>query len=505
MWWFKKKAIPMPHGDVGQQVAFALKSLTLPQSLPNWKMFASTNSKWNIETAINEGYNASAIVYACIEKRASLIASVPWVVKEKKGDAWEDIPNHPLQLLINNPNLDQSWYELIYAASQNLDLAGSAFISEVRAGTKNLPQELWCLPSKYMCIKPGNVRLVDHYESKHTGVKSIVQRDDMIHLKKPNPNDPIWGMPVLMAAGRATDIDRESGIWQKVSLENRGATDVNIKLPESVTAEQAEMVKKSYQEQQAGPKNARKAFISNAEIQQLGQTAVELDFVTSRRAIWTEICAVFGMSLANLGMTEAVNLANAEAMNKALWENTIIPQLELMQRQFNHQLAREYGHNIKMVPDLSNVKALQEGLSNKVAVAKELYQMGVPFSDINAKLELGFDDREEYKVSYISSSIIPASYDSINMGDENDSIDDASDAYGEGVLSLQADEKPQDSALNGSQISSLSAITQSVTDGLASPDAAIALIMIAFPTISRESAAELINSAAAFTPKVEDV
>lgn len=411
MWPFKSKAIPSPYTDVSKQVEFALKSLSLPQALPNWRMYSHTNKDWSVETAISEGYNASAIVYACIEKRASLIASVPWVVKQKRGDVWEDVPNHPLSMLINNPNIDQSWYELIYAASQNLDLAGSAFISEIRAGTKNLPQELWCLPSKYIKIKPGRIRLVDCYETTHTGSKAVIERDDMIHLRKPNPNSAYWGMPVLMAAGRATDIDRESGVWQKVSLENRGATDIHIKMPENSTKEQNQAAKNAYKAQQAGPKNARKAFISNAEVQQLGQTAVELDFVTSRRAIWTEICAVFGMSLANLGMTEAVNLANAEAMNKSLWENTIIPQLELMQRQFNHQLASDYGPDIKIVPDLSNVKALQEGITEKLAAARELYQMGVPFADLNEKFELGLDDREEYKVSYISSSMIPANFD----------------------------------------------------------------------------------------------
>jgi len=409
MWPFKKKLIENPSPSLPAQVEMVVKSLSLPESQPNWSLYAHHNKDWDVQKAIWEGYDASSIVYACVEKRAQLIASVPWKAQTLKGGEWEDAPQHPLQLLINKPNLDQSWYELIYSASQNIDLAGSAFMSEIRAGIKDLPQELWVLPSQYIKIKPGKKRLIDYFE--HTQCNEKIQADDMIHLKKPNPNSSVWGMPILMAAAKPTDIDRESGIWQKVSLENRGASDINIKLPDTATKEQADSVREQYNKQQAGPKNARKALMTSADVQMLNQTAVELDFVSSRRAVWTEICAAFGMSLANLGMTEDVNLANADAMNKALWENTIIPQLDLLQPQFNRQLAADYGDDVRMVYDITNVKALQTKITEKLEAAGKLHALGVPMADINKKLELGLEDRPEYAVGYIASGLVPSSFD----------------------------------------------------------------------------------------------
>lgn len=409
MWPFKKKLIENPNSNVIDQGFMTLKSLSLPESQPNWALYAHHNKDWDIQKAIWEGYDASTIVYSCVEKRAQLIASVPWKAQVLKGDEWEDAPQHPLQLLINKPNIDQSWYELIYSASQNIDLAGGAFMSEIRAGIQDQPQELWVLPSQYIKIKPGSKRLVDYYE--HTQRNEKILADDMVHLKKPNPNSSVWGMPILMAAAKPTDIDREAGIWQKVSLENRGASDVVIKLPDNATQEQADMARKAYEKQQTGSKNARKAFISTAEVKSVNQTAVELDFVASRRAVWTEICAAFGMSLANLGMTEDVNLANADAMNKALWENTIIPQLDLLQPQFNRQLASDYGDGVRMVYDITNVKALQTKVTEKLESAAKLHALGVPFADINKKLELGLEDRPGYAIGYIASGLVPSSFD----------------------------------------------------------------------------------------------
>lgn len=407
MWPFTKK-IAVPSPLVKDQLAMAIKSLSTPQATARWTLFAQGQKDWSTQTAIDEGFNASAIVYACTEKRAKLLASIPWRAATKGADGELTFqPNSSLQKLIDRPNPDESWYELIYKSSQMLDLSGHAFISEIKAGVKNEPQELWVLPSQGMKIKPSTTRLIDWFE--YTGQR--IEREDMVMLKMPNPNSPWFGMPVLMAAGKAADIDRESGIWQKVSLENRGASDINIKVPDSSTPEQVESVKKQYKAQQAGAKNARKAMVTNADIQMLGQNAIELDFINSRRAIWTEICAVFGMSLANLGMTEDVNLANADAMNKALWENTIIPQLELINRQLNHQLASEYGSEWVMVPDLTNIKALQVNQAQKLENGQKLYAMGVPFNVINEKLELGIEDIEGGDIGYISSGMIPANFD----------------------------------------------------------------------------------------------
>ena len=421
MWPFKSKTIAAPSYPIQDQLAVAIKSITGPQASAKWKLHSRGEQDWDTTTAIKEGFNASAIVYASVEKRAKLLASIPWRAATKNADGEVEYqPNSPLQKLIDRPNPDYSWYELIYMASQNLDLSGQAFISEIKAGVKNQPQELWVLPSKGMKIKPSTTRLVEFYEYERQRIES----DDMIMIKMPNPNSPWFGMPVLMAAGKATDIDRESGEWQKVSLENRGASDINIKLPDTATQEQADSVKKQYKDQQAGAKNARKALVSNADIQVLGQNAIELDFVNSRRAIWTEICAVFGLSLSNLGMTEDVNLANADAMNKALWQNTIIPQLELISRQLNHQLASEYGPEWCMVPDLTNIEALQENRADKLAAATSLYSMGVPFNVISEKLELGIDEIEGGDIGYISSGMIPANFDFDNpdIGDDGEVV-----------------------------------------------------------------------------------
>lgn len=419
MWPFnRRKAIIPPGGDVLEQLtALSLKSLTLPEALPNWRLYSRQQQEWLVDTAIREGYNASAIVYAAIEKRAKLIASVPWSIYQEKDGDWEEVTDTPLQKLLDYPNPDQSFHELMYEASQSLDLAGNAFISEIKAGTDNFPVELWLLPAQHIRIYPAaQFRLVDYY--KYANSRSAngrrIEADDMIQLKMPNPGDPYYGMPPLKAAGRAADIDREAGIFQKVGLQNRGLSDLMVKIPENSGEDIAEQIREKLRQRQQGPANARAPIVTTGDVKQLNLSPAEMDFVNSRKSVWTEIAAAFGTPLSTLGFTEDVNLANAKEMERSLWSNTIVPQLDLIKLQLNHQLVSEFNRpgrpRIEMRYDLSNVEALQDSLDKKLTNANVLWGMGVPFNTINQRLELGFDEIEGGDVSYIGAGVLPAGF-----------------------------------------------------------------------------------------------
>jgi len=395
MWPFSQK-ITNNAPSANTEVKFALKSITLPEAQPSWNLFPQKQREWSTAVAIDEGYNASAIVYAAVEKRAKLIASVPWyaATKDVNGKIERLPATHALNQLIYSPNLDQSWYEVMYSASQMLDLSGSAFMPEVKGGAKAYPIGISVLNSEYIKIKPGKEQLVDLYQYVNGNVTRNISPDDMVQIKLPNPKNPYFGMPVLMAAGRATDIDREAGDWQKSSLQNRNISDIHIEVPEGTQPDQIEQIQSKLRERNQSPDNARAPLISSGKVNQLSRTAVEMDFTNSRRSVWTEIAACFGVPLAAMGFTENVNLANADAMMKQLWQDTIVPQLELFKRQLDHQLAKEFGDNVCIEYDLSNVTALQESLDSKLANAEKMDRLGFSLAQINQRLELGFNDSE---------------------------------------------------------------------------------------------------------------
>ena len=431
MWPFKTKAISKAVNYV-----IDLKSLSLPETNPSWRLFAQSQSNWDISNAIVEGVNASAVAYACMKKRASLVSSVPLVVEVKRGDEWEAAPDSELQRLLDAPNPAQGLREFISNCVLQLDLSGNAFISEIKAGMDGLPVELWVLPSINMRITAGRASLIDSYEFINGATRETISSDDMVQLMFPNPESQIFGRPTLKDCAVNVDIDREASEFQKVSFKNRGLTDISVELPEGATQQQSDAVRDALAKRQTGSANARKPIVTTGKVNVLGDNAKEMDFVESRKSNMIEICAAFGMSLANLGMTENVNLANGKEMQKALWVNTIIPLLDLILDQMNRQLTPEFGEEYRIVKDLSNVAALQQDLNEKLEAAERLHRMGVPFNTINQKLELGVGDIEGGDIGYIPTGMLPVGFEP-DMTDDEDIDNDTAKSLAYGVKKCQ--------------------------------------------------------------------
>lgn len=389
MWPFAPKTLRSTAYSVPSQLE--IRSYSLPEMIPHWQLFAMPDDEWDVDSAIRHGYQASAIVYAAVEKRARLIASVPWHAQRLVDGVWTHEPLSPLQMLIDNPNPDTSWAEMMHGISQSLDLSGNAYVSEVKPAGRRGPAAIWLLPSQYVYIKPGREKLIDYYEYTE-GTKHRIPSADMIHLKLPNPSSRYFGMPVLMGAARPVDVDRETAEWQKSSLQNRGVVDLHIQVPDTLTAEQRQEIRDKMRERTSGPDNARAPIVSSGSVTNIGMTAVEMDFVASRRAVWTEIAAAFGISLSVLGFTEDVNLANGETMMRQIWTDTILPQLDIIKRQLTQQLAREYGREWRLEPDLTNVAALRESMADRLKQAETMQRLGYTRNEINERLELGMPD-----------------------------------------------------------------------------------------------------------------
>jgi HK97 family phage portal protein len=388
-----------------------VKSVTLPELLMTMSRTAPQFQKWDTEVAIEQGLKASAIFYACVNRRAQSVGQIPWVAKRKQRDGtMVDAPESPLQKLIDKPNPDFSWSEMTELLSQHIDLAGNSYWSVIRAGNSNTPMELWPVLPQGVKIQPGKTRLIELYRYQYGGVSRDIQSDDMVHVKTVNPNDFLFGMPTIQAAGRAVDVDREASQWQLNSMHNRGISDYAIVIDPETTAEQMSRLRELHKEKQASSNNARAPFFTTRDIKTLNQSAVELDFVDSRSKVWEEICSAMGVPPVMVGIMENATLANIETARKIFWADTITPLLRMVRSQLNSQLAAQFGPEWYIDYDLSGVEALREDYSKKLDEAKKLFDMGVPFNTISELLKLGIDSIEGGDIGYLQAGLLPAGF-----------------------------------------------------------------------------------------------
>lgn len=372
------------------------------QTKPKW-------TDWSGEKATQYGYKVAVYVYACIRKRATAAASVPWYVykRDSAGD-WQEIKNHPLEQLIESPNPFMSRSDLIERIVINLDLAGNSLFKKVNYN--NIPVELWPVGPDNIKPVPDDNDFIKNYEMKVGNKKYTFETDEILHAMNIDPSNVFWGLGPLQVAAKTVDTDVEAVTWNKIALQNRAVTDGVFSFDQPLTGEQWTEARAQVRQQHQGSGNARAPWVlgSGARWNNMALSPAEMDFIQGRKMTREEICSVFDVPPPMVGLLDKANYATMREVRRVFWLDTIIPLLEGIKNVFNRGLTPYFGDGLYLDYDLSNVEALQENFNEKITSAKDLWTMGLPFNMINQRLELGFEDIQGGDIGYLPASILPA-------------------------------------------------------------------------------------------------
>jgi HK97 family phage portal protein len=298
--------------------------------------------------------------------------------------------------------------ELLYRICAALYLGGNAIISKVRGlGTV---AELWTLGPNGIQPIPNREEFISGYLYTLGGKKQTLPAEDIIHLQFPDPATPYWGTSPLMAAARAVDTEQSAMTFQQVGLQNRAVTDGVLSYKMDLTKKQYEKYREQINEQMMGPSNARKMIITghDADYKQLSLSPAEMDFIESRKFGREEICAAHQVPPPVVGIYENATLANIETARKIFWIDTVIPLLGQIRDALNVSLTPEFGEDIRINYDVLKVEALWPVFKERIEAARKLWEMGVPFNELNRRFELDFNDIHSGDMGFIPSTMVPA-------------------------------------------------------------------------------------------------
>jgi HK97 family phage portal protein len=364
---------------------------------------------WSTQQAIEEGYKQSSWVYTCIYKTALTLSSVPWVVHRLTDDGeLEPAPESGLATLLRKPNPWFSWQSMVFIQTQYLLLGGNSIVTKVKVD--GVTGELWPFSPARVRPVPSKTEFIGHYEFRdEAGSIKDVPADTVVHLMLPDPDELHWGMSPLKAAAKAVDADREAGEWQINSLSNMMFPPGAFIYPGNVTKAQVTRAKEVIADQFAGADNARVPLMVGLgpKYEPMAMTPAELDFVSSREMNAEEICAVFQIPPPVVGLLRKATYSNIETANRMWWEQTLVPSAMAMVAAYNLQLTPEFGEDLIIMPETSNLPALLSRFAEKVSTAKDLFSMGVPFNTINQRMKLGFPSIQGGDVGYLPANLFP--------------------------------------------------------------------------------------------------
>ena len=353
-------------------------------------------------------------MYRCVREVAEAVSSVPWQVKELDSEGNERIiPNHPLTQLMKQPNPTMTGSDLIEAWAVFLLLSGNSFFELVLAGEDNTGDllEIYPLRPDYMQIVPDPDIFVSAYIFNINGTKIFFRPDEIIHWKFIDPLDEHKGMSPLQAGARIIDTENEAISWNKLILENSATPSGTLIVPnDTMLTPSQRLAMKEQLENKFSRANAHRPMLLEGGMtwQQMSLTQRDMEFGASRQMSAREICALFGVPPWLVGAVEP-KFENYEIARLSFWEDTVINLLEKLKAGLNQRIAPLFGENIFLDYDLSNVPAMRQVMEKKIAMAKDLTEMGWPLNAVNKMLALGFDTVPWGEEPLVNATLVPIS------------------------------------------------------------------------------------------------
>lgn len=290
-----------------------------------------------------EKYRKSLYVFACVNKIATKVASIPlelYRVQNSKGDM-KEIEVHPAIDLLYKCNQFQTRSEFWQITMINLLCTGDAFWYKVKNNGGRVI-ELWNLRPDLMTVVADPQRFVKRYELlKEDGTREFFEPEEIVHFKKPDPLSSHTGMSPLKAAITRVESEGYMNEYQKDFFLNSARPDAVIKNSSiGLDAEQKEDIREGWDRKYRGVgKGSKVAILDNGlEYQIISLSQKEMDYIESLKFTRDDILVAFGVPKSVLTITEDVNRANSETGLAIFLGETIKPEIEAMTEKINEEM-----------------------------------------------------------------------------------------------------------------------------------------------------------------------
>lgn len=165
------------------------------------------------------GAQAIDHVYDAVNLYADAASTADYVLRDRKGTPLVRVkspgtpPDHQvgpesLYKLLDAPNPFMAYDELMGLLTMDLLLVGDGYWYKYQKDSAGRPQTLYRLAPSHVKILPSQ-HGPEGYEYQPPGATKPLRLDpqDVIHFRRPNPNDPYYGLGVIQGAGRAMDLE----------------------------------------------------------------------------------------------------------------------------------------------------------------------------------------------------------------------------------------------------------------------------------------------------------
>ena len=365
-----------------------------------------------------EGYLKNAIVYRCVNEISKGAGAVNYMLKN--GDL--QVEDHPLLDLLARPNPLQSNTEFFNSLFGFLLLSGNAYILKI-GSELGTPRELHLLRPDRVNIKGAGKPIPDRYEYVVNGkVQNIFPIDpdtgnsEVKHIKLWNPLDDYYGLSPLQAAAEEVDQHNLSS-QHNINLLNNGArpSGAVIFKPKddqgftvNLSESQRQQLLTDLNNRFSGSQNAGRPMLLEGDFdwKEMGLSPKDMDFINLKHMSATDIALCFGVPNQLVGVPDSQTYSNVAEARLALYEETIIPHLKLIQSDLNEWLVPMFSEGLEFCYDLEGIPALAERKRKTYENITSAVNSGIMTRN-EAREVIGLSPVEGGDEIYINAALMP--------------------------------------------------------------------------------------------------
>lgn len=332
-----------------------------------------------------DAYGSVGTLFAIVSQIGNAFASTHWGLF-RKGTMREaanrkEVVNHAIVDLWSKPNPFYTGRLFRETVQQHLDLVGEGVIILYMVGT--LPIEMWpCRPDRITPIKHPTKFLTGYIYTGPDGEEVPLSKEQVIHIKMPNPADPYRGMGPVQAVLADIDAAKYSAEWNKNFFINGARPGGIVKVDYRMNDDEFEEFTSRWRAQHQGIANAhRVAVLENAEWQDTNFSMTDMQFVELRNLPRELIREAFAFPKPMLGTVDDVNRANAEVGEEIFARWQAVPRLERWKDVLNAHLVPRFQNGANLELDFAdpvpvNREAADRERDSKSSAALTLVKAG---------------------------------------------------------------------------------------------------------------------------------
>ena len=301
-------------------------------------------------------------VYRCKDLRATSVASLHPIVFDKDGN---EIPNHPLNALLDRPNQRSTWRQFMYDIQIDIASTGNAYILPMV--TVKGVTELWRIPPERVAFTAtGDIfRPVEEWIVT-TGTSSMyIAPENFIHVHTQLGADMVLGISPLDAAGLSIRNQNDAREWNSSVLNNGAKPTLIIQDPETMTFEQFQDFKAKAQGNNGGKSNAGKIMVLDGgkTASTAGFNATDMDYNNGIVLSAREICIAFGVPPEHLGDSANKTYSNMQESSKFYAMHTVIPLADMVFEPLTAFMRRYYKDFDRIAYDQEDIDGMKSDVT----------------------------------------------------------------------------------------------------------------------------------------------